>query len=186
MAYDLILRRETDADWSMDPSGTGRQPPLPVEWSPAERKALLLLEPSTRAHVVDVVGWARSRGIPARLSSVAVIYTPEEAARHYREGRTSIEPGKIGWHHVGRAYHLVILDPRTRQLDRPAYTRVGRYVRSRGGEWLGDKVIVTTRGPVRDLAHFEFHPSWDIASYRRLPLAQAELRRAQSRAAKYG
>jgi len=182
MAYDLLLRRETDANWSRE----GAPPALPLDFTAAERRALRLLEPSTREHVVEVIGWARSRGIPARLSTASVIYTPEVSARHYAEGRTSIKPGDIGWHHVGRAYHLVIVDPKTRQLDEPAYARVAAYARSRGGEWLGDKTIITAKGPVRDLAHYEFHPGLDIGPYRRSQLAEGEYARAQARARKYG
>ena len=181
MAWDLLLRDDTDADWSRD-----RRKPLDLSFSAAERRALKLLEPSTQAHVVEVIGWARSKGIPARLSTQAVIYTPEDSAKHYAEGRSSIAPGRLSWHQVGRAYHLVIVDPRTKKLDEPAYAVVAEHVRKLGGEWLGDKVIVTPKGRVRDLAHYEFHPSWDIATYRKMPLAQVEYRKAQERAAKYG
>lgn len=187
MAWDLLLQRETDTDWSIDLPGSATKPTeLKVEFSPAESRALKLLEASTRAHVVEVVGWARSKGIPARLSTQSVIYTPEMSAKFYQEGRSGISPGKLDWHQVGRAYHLVILNPATRQLDKAAYARIGAYARSRGGEWLGDKVVNTPRGPVRDLAHYEYHPDFDLATYRRMPLAQAEYAKAQARAAKYG
>jgi len=159
--------------------------PLGMEWSADERRALKLLEPSTAAHVVDVVSWARNQGIPAKLSSVSVIYTPEDSARHYAEGRSGIAPGRLDWHNVGRAYHLVILDGR-KQPDRNAYARVGRYVRQQGGEWLGDKTINTPKGPIQDLAHYEYHPGTNIASYRRSQLAVAEYKRAQARARRYG
>jgi hypothetical protein len=186
VAWDLLLRRETDSDWSMNLPGSQAKTVLQLEFSPAEIRALKLLEAGTRAHVVEVVGWARSKGIPARLSSQAVIYTPAEAAKHYTEGRSGIAPGRLDWHQVGRAYHLVILDPMTKKLDEPAYARVGAFVRSKGGEWLGDKIIITPKGRVKDLAHYEFHPDWDIATYRKLPLAQVEYQKAQARAARYG
>ena len=102
------------------------------------------------------------------------------------EGRSGIAPGRLDWHQVGRAYHLVIINPRTKQLDEPAYAQVAEYVRRRGGEWLGDKIINTPKGRVKDLAHYEWHPDWDIATYRKLPLAQVEFKKAQDRAAKYG
>jgi hypothetical protein len=186
MAYDLILRRETDRDLSINLPGSAENKVLPLEFSPAESRALKLLEASTRAHVIDVIGWARSHGLPARLSTNAVIYTPEMAAKHYQEGRSGIAPGRLDWHQVGRAYHLVIVDPKTKQLDAPAYERVARYVRSVGGEWLGDKKVITPKGPVVDLAHFEYHPDFDIATYRKMPLAQVEYKNAQARAVKYG
>ena len=185
MAWDLFLRRETDSDFSISlPGSPAKQAALQFEFSPAEMKSLKLLEPSTRVHVIEVIGWARGHGIPAKLSPT-VIYSPEESARHYAEGRSGIAPGRLDWHQVGRAYHLVIIDPGTRQLDKPAYARVGDYVRSRGGEWLGDKIIRTPKGPVQDTAHYEFHPDWDIATYRKMPLAQVEYQKAQARAAKF-
>ena len=157
--------------------------PLPLAFSAAERRALKMLEPSTAAHVVDVISWARARGIPASLSTHAVIYTPEESARHYEEGRSGIEPGRIGWHHVGRAYHL--RGPRG-YLTREEYARIATHVRSLGGDWLGDRAVVTKRGPVEDVAHFEFHPGVEIGPYRKSPLASAEYRRAQARSKRYG
>jgi len=181
MAFDLLLQRHTTSDWSRDLPNA-----LPLEWSPQEIRALKLLEASTRAHVIDVVGWARQNGIPARLYTQQVIYTPAEAAEFYKTGKSAIAPGRIDWHQVGRAYHLVIVDPKTGKKDVPAYGRVGAYVRKVGGEWLGDKTIMTPKGPMVDLAHYEYHPDWDIATYRRLPIAQEELRAAQKRAVKYG
>jgi hypothetical protein len=185
MAWDLLLRRETDSDFSIDLPGSTKTAALDLTFSPSEIKSLKLLEPSTRVHVVEVVGWARNKGIPAKLST-NVIYTPADSARHYAEGRSGIAPGRLDWHQVGRAYHLVIIDPATRQLDKAAYARVGAYVRSRGGEWLGDKTIITPKGPIQDTAHFEYHPDWNIATYRKMPLAQLEYQKAQSRAARFG
>jgi hypothetical protein len=186
MAFDLLLRRETDSDYSINLPGSTENKPLPLEFNAAESRALKMLEPSTRVHVVDVIGWARSHGIPARLSTQAVIYDPATAAKHYAEGRSGIAPGRLDWHQVGRAYHLVIVDPHTKKLDAEAYARVGRYVRGVGGEWLGDKRIMTPKGPVVDLAHYEYHPDFDIATYRKMPLAQVEYKKAQERAVRYG
>jgi len=181
MAWDLLLNRETDTNWARSPSTA-----LELSFSPQESRALKLLEPSTREHVIEVIGWARSKGIPAKLSTQSVIYSPADAEKHYREGRSGIAPGRLDWHQVGRAYHLVIVNPATRQLDEEAYARVGSHVRSVGGEWLGDKIIRTSKGTIRDLAHYEYHPDWNIATYRKLPLAQVEYQKAQQRAAKYG
>jgi hypothetical protein len=145
---------------------------------------LKLLESSTRAFVIEVIGWARQKGIPAKLSSQAVIYTPEMSAQFSEDGRSGIAAGRLDWHNVGRAFHLVILDER-KQRDKPAYARVGQYVRSRGGEWLGDKVIKTKKGNIIDTAHYEYHPEFNIATYRKLPLAKTEYAQAQARAKKY-
>lgn len=188
MAWDLLLNRETDDDWARSSS-----PQLGLSFTADERRALKLLEPSVAAHVVEVIGWARSRGIPAKLSTQSVIYTPAMAAQHYAAGRSGIAPGRLDWHQVGRAYHLIIIDPSKdpklpldKRLDRSAYARVATYARSQGGEWLGDKIIVTPKGPIQDTAHYEYHPEWDIATYRKLPIAQIEFKAAQKRAEKYG
>lgn len=179
MAFDLLLQRETDSDWAMD-----RPSSLQLEFTPTERKTLKLLEPSTAAHAVDVVSWARGHGIPARLSHVA-IYTPAESAQHYAEGRSGIKEGRLDWHNVGRAFHLVIPALSNGEPDRDAYRRVGAYARSQGGEWLGDKPIRTVKGILFDTAHFEYHPGVDIATYRRSELASREYKQAQRRARIY-
>ena len=182
MAWDVILQRETEANWARGP----RPPALQLSFSPAEMRALKLLEDSTRAHVVEVIGWARSHGIPAKLYGQDVIYTPEMSEKFYHEGKSGIASGRLDWHQVGRAYHLIIINPATKKKDVAAYARVGAYVRSRGGDWLGDKTIMTPKGPMVDLAHYEYHPDWDLPEYRRLPLAQVEYQAAQKRAARYG
>jgi len=181
MAWDLLLRDDTDADWSRD-----RKKPLELTWSPIEIRTLKLLEPSTRTHVVEVIGWARSKGIPARLFTQNIIYTPADSAKAYEDGRSGIVPGRIDWHQVGRAYHLIITDPTTKKQDRRALAQVAEYVRNRGGDWLGDKTIMSKGRPVIDLSHYEYHPDWNISTYRKLPIAQIEYQRAQARAAKYG
>jgi len=184
MAYDLFFHTENDQDFSITLPGDKRTVPLQLSFTPAESKALKLLEPSTSVFVVETIGWARQKGIPVKLSTQSVIYTPEMSAKFYEGGRSGIAPGRIDWHNVGRAFHLVILDE-NRQLDKKAYERVGKYVRSKGGEWLGDKVINTPKGPIVDTAHYEYHPGFDIATYRKLPLAKIELAQAQARARKY-
>lgn len=186
MAYDLLLRRETDSDFSIHPKGTEpAAKPLPIEFSAVERKTMLQLEPSTRVFVVNVLTWARSKGIPVRLTSTA-IYTEEDSAKHYEEGRSGIAPGRLSWHHVGRAFHLFIPKLPNGKDDLEAYKRIGAYVRSQGGEWLGDKPIKTVKGILYDTAHFEYHPGFDIATYRKMPLATTEMKAAQRRRQLYG
>jgi hypothetical protein len=182
MAWDVILKTETESNWAR-----GTPPaPLPLEFSATERRALKQLENSTREHAVDVIGWARQRGIPVKLSGYRIIYTPAMVKENYEKGRSLIDPGRLSWHSVGRAFHLLIFKPGTRQFDEPAYARVAKYARSKGGEWLGDKKIITRKGPIKDTAHFEYHPDFDIATYRKMPLAQREYKKAQARAARYG
>lgn len=180
MAYDLLLRKDTGANWAR---GTAPKP-LPLAFSPGERKGLLLLEPSTRQFAVGLIAWARARGIPARLFP-ETYRSQADQEKEIREGRSSITPGKIGWHQVGRAFHLVILLPDGRTRDKEAYRVVGVEARRRGGEWLGDRPLRTRKGLVEDLAHYEYHPGLDIGPYRRSKLAIKELKDAARRAARY-
>lgn len=179
MAYDLFFGTETDANWARGPSIQ----PLPLDFTPTERKVLKLLEPSTASFAVNLVGWARQKGIPARLSHTA-IYSPEDVEKNYNKGRSSIAPDRLSWHSVGRAFHLVINRP-DGSLDKDAYARVGAYARTQGGDWLGDKPIKTTKGIIYDTAHYEYHPGIDIANYRKSPIALREYDQAQKRAKRY-
>jgi hypothetical protein len=177
MAYDLLFGR-TKSDWSRQ----GKiAPPLTPDQIIIERKRLIVLEPATREVVQKVLEWARGQGMNILLGET--YRSPEDQAR-IPENRTAIKPGDIGWHSVGRAFHLIIRDERG-ALDEAAYAVVGKYVRQLGGEWLGDKPLQTRGGPVIDLAHFEFHPDMKLSSYRKTALATKELASASKRAARY-
>lgn len=188
MAFDLFFQTETDADWSRSPSTretSARQRALPLDFTPTERKALKTLEPTTAAFVVGVLGWARGQGIPARLSHTTV-YTPEDSERYYKGGGSSIKPGRLDWHNVGRAFHLVIPNLPNGETNRDAYAAIGQYARQQGGEWLGDKPFRNVKGQIiYDTAHYEYHPGVDIATYRKSELAQKEFAQAQRRARMY-
>jgi hypothetical protein len=178
------LRGRADDAPLLDP---GVPPLTPAVEMTANEKAtearnLAVLEPSTRAFTRSVAVWARSNGMRAMVGET---YRSPAAQAALPEGRTGIAPGKIGWHQVGRAFHLVI---RTGggSLDRPAYPVVGKYVESRGGVWLGKTPLMTPAGPVDDFAHFEYHPGLKLSSYRGSALASRELAAAEKRAAKYG
>ena len=180
MAYDLFFQTETDANW-----GRGeRARALPLDFTATERKTLKILEPKTAAFAVELVSWARGQGIPARLSHTAV-YTPEESAAHYEGGRSGIKPGRIDWHNVGRAFHIIVPPYPDGPPDQDAYARLGKRARELGGEWLGDRPIKTVRGIIYDTAHFEYHPGFDIASYRQSKLAEEEFKQAQKRARRF-
>lgn len=146
-----------------------------------EKRNLALLEPSTAEFVKGILLWARTAGYRALLGET---YRSIEDQAAIDPGRTAITPGKIGWHQVGRAFHLILKDPRG-QLDKTAYKAVGEEVRRRGGEWLGDIIIQTPKGGVVDLAHFEYHPGLEIGPYRKSALAIKELAQAEKRASKY-
>ena len=185
MAYDLFFGTETNADWSMHPRGTPDEPKaLPLEFTTTERKVLKLLEPTTATFAVNIVGWARNKGIPARLSHTA-IYSPKDTKDAYEHGRSQIQPGKLDWHNVGRAIHIVIYKPDGVTLDTAAYPRLGAYARSQGGEWLGDKPIKGKFGIIYDTVHFEYHPGIKISDYRKSELSVRDFAQAQKRAKRY-
>jgi len=184
VAYDLFFHEETDANW-----GRGDEAPrpraLPMDFTTTERKTLKILEPTTAAHAVNVVGWARSQGIPAKLSHTAV-YTPEDSTKYYEKGGSSIKPGRLDWHNVGRAFHIIIPPYPDGPPDLELYARLGQYARSQGGEWLGDKPFKNSKGQtIYDTAHFEYHPGVDIATYRQSKLAETEFAQAQKRARRF-
>ena len=147
-----------------------------------EKKNLALLEPSTAEFVKGILLWARSNGIPALLGET---YRSEEEAKKISPTRTAITPGKLDWHQVGRAFHLILKGPNG-QLDKSMYQTVGEEVRKRGGVWLGDHVIHGPAGDFVDLAHFEYHPGLVLWQYRKSPLASKEVAMAEKRAARYG
>ena len=141
------------------------------------------LETSTRQFVVGILAWARANGIPAILGETH--RSLEE--QNKEKGKTTIPEGQTGWHQYGRAFHLILTKPGTNQLDPTAYKTVGEEVRKRGGEWLGDKLLVTPEGKkIQDLAHFEYHPGLKLSSYRGTHQARKELALAERRAARYG
>jgi hypothetical protein len=159
-------------------------PPLDARMLSIMKRRSMSLEPSTREFVGSIISWARSIGIPAVLGETH--RTPEDQIKKAKEGLTAIPEGLTGWHQYGRAFHLIIVDPATKQLDHDAYRQVGKEVRRRGGEWLGDKPLVTKKGEILDLAHFEFHPGLKLSSYRKTPLARKEFAMAARLAARYG
>ncbi len=159
-------------------------PPLDARMASIEERRLKTLEPSTRMFVEAILKWARSQGIPALLGETH--RSVAEQARQAREGRTTIPEGQTGWHQYGRAFHLIIVDPKTRMLDEEAYGKVGEEVRRRGGEWLGDRTLRTSKGEIKDLAHFEYHPGLKLSSFRDTAQARKELAQAERRAARYG
>ena len=158
--------------------------PLDARMASIEERRLKTLETSTRQFVISILAWARASGIPAILGETH--RSQAEQARAIEEGRSAIKEGQTGWHQYGRAFHLVIVDPRTKLLNEEAYRIVGAEVRRRGGEWLGDKTLITSKGQIQDLAHFEYHPGLKLSSFRGTHQAQKELALADRRAARYG
>lgn len=146
-----------------------------------EKRALARLEPSTAAHAAALLLWARARGLRATLGETYRSLADQMALP---EGRTGIERGKIGWHQVGRAFHIVVRNARG-QVDRAAYRPLGDESERLGGTWLGRKPLQTPAGPVDDFAHFEYHPGLSLGTYRGTALAARELASAERRAARY-
>jgi hypothetical protein len=179
--YDPLIKPSAPTPPQPPPSPA---PPLDERQASIELRRMRTLEPSTREFVVAILTWARANGIPAILGETH--RSEADQAKAAQEGRTGIKEGQTGWHQYGRAFHLIIVNPKTKMLDPEAYKKVGEEVRRRGGEWLGDKTIITAKGKVEDLAHFEYHPSMKLSSYRGSALAKRELAAAEKRAARYG
>jgi hypothetical protein len=159
--------------------------PLTEREASIEKRRLLTMLPVTQEFVKSILTWARERGIPCILGETH--RGMAEQAEASRKGLTAIPEGQTGWHQYGRAFHLVLFKPSTKQLDPEAYKIVGEEVRRRGGEWLGDKLLKTPKGEmIQDLAHFEYHPGLHLSSYRKSPLAKQEFAMAEKRAARYG
>lgn len=161
-----------------------------VSMSPEERatelKRLALLEESTREFAKAILIWARANGIPATLGET---YRSPADQDKVDPRYTAVPKGKIGWHSVGRAFHVVIRDSDGHvdgSYSRAAHARLGAEVRRRGGVWLGDVVIQGPKGPIVDLMHYEYHPGLHLSSYRGSKLASRELAMAERRAARYG
>ena len=65
MAHDLLFP-DSDVDWSMNPGArakAARERALPLDFTQVERKTLKMLEPSTAAFAVELVGWAGATGL---------------------------------------------------------------------------------------------------------------------------
>ena len=183
MAYDLFFQTETDANWGRGERTAAKA--LPLDFTSTERKTLKILEPKTAAFAMALVGWARGQGIPARLSHTAV-YTPEDSAAAYEGGRSGIKTGRLDWHNVGRAFHVIIPPYPAGPPDQELYAQLGKFAREQGGEWLGDKPFKNSKGQtIYDTAHFEYHPDFDIATYRQSKLAETEFAQAQKRARRF-
>jgi hypothetical protein len=157
----------------------------PVERE-VEQKRLMTLEDSTREFAKAILIWARANGIPATLGET---YRSKSDQDKVDPRYTAVPKGKIGWHQVGRAFHVVIRDADghvSGPYSRAAHARLGEEVRRRGGVWLGDKVIQGPVGPIIDLMHYEYHPGLFLSSYRGSKLASRELSQAEKRAVRYG
>lgn len=147
-----------------------------------ETHNLALLEPSTAEFAKAILVWSRAHGIRAILGET---YRSAEDEKNLSPKLTAIAPGKLSWHQVGRAFHLVLKTP-TGQIDKNAYKTVGGEVERRGGVWLGKRPIKGSAGTFVDLAHFEWHPGLALSSYRGSPLANKEIAMSERRAARYG
>lgn len=155
---------------------------LPLPQATAEKRKLLLLEPGTRKLAEHLLEWSRARGVRTYLGET---YRSLADQMKIPEDKTGITRGKIGWHQVGRAFHLILKTPRG-AIFKDAYPALGDEAERRGGVWLGRTPLMTPKGPVTDLAHFEYHPGISIGRYRRSNQADREMASAAKRAARYG
>lgn len=149
-----------------------------------EKRRLALLEPSTREFAIGIMQWCRANGVPVVLGETGRSRKVQQ--KHIAAGRSAITEGKVGWHQLGRAFHLIIFKPGTRELDPAAYARVGAEVRRRGGVWFGDRTLIIKGRFVRDLAHFEYHPGLVLWKYRKTHAAKRAVVAMEKKVARYG
>lgn len=149
-----------------------------------EARRLRLLEPSTQEFATEILAWCRENDIPVVLGETGRSRAAQERA--IKAGRSGITSGKVGWHQLGRAFHLILYKPGTKRLDPAAYTRVGAEVRRRGGVWFGDTPLRIKGKLVRDLAHFEYHPGLTLWKYRETEAAEKAVALTEQRIARYG
>jgi hypothetical protein len=182
-AIGLLLRRSSQSSESPSLPRARKNLTLkthhPMSNITLEQK-LQTLEPSTREFARNLIAWAATQGIQAKLGET---YRSWEDQKKVDPNRTAIKPGQYSWHAVGRAFHLVITRP-DGKLDMPAYKIVGQEANRRGGKWLGGHVIISASGkPFVDTAHFEYHPEFkSLSAYRGTAIAQQELAAANQRA----
>jgi hypothetical protein len=130
----------------------------------SEAERLELLTPETQKVALEMVKQLRARGLDARLGET---YRDEDGQRaKFDEGKSSIrEPG---WHTMGKAFHVIIIDPKTKKVQESAYPLAGEIATSLGAEWKGDRILKNRFGQdYRDLAHFEYHPGVTLAMARK-------------------
>ncbi len=128
-----------------------------------EAQRLALLTSDVQRVAVELVRQLRVRGYDARLGET---YRDEEGQRRkFEDGRSAIRD--LGWHTLGRAFHVLIVD-KDGKIDEKAYDVAGRIARGLGVIWKGDRLLKNKYGqPLRDLAHFEYHPGMTLAQARR-------------------
>ena len=169
----------------IDPFLVQPAPPLSERDASIEKRRLLTMLPVTQEFVKSILAWVRAQGVSCILGETH--RSLAEQIEMSKQGKTAVPEGQTGWHQYGRAFHLIIYKPGTRQLNPEAYRIVGAEVRRRGGEWLGDTLLKTPKGEMfQDLAHFEYHPGLHLSSYRGTALAKQELAMTNKRAARYG
>ena len=128
-----------------------------------ERERLTLLDPQVQVFARKILGEMALRGFDIRLGETWRSQSGQREA--FTSGKSSYsEPA---WHSLGKAFHVIAIDPNTGKLDKDAYPVLGKLVRTAGGIWKGDIPLKNRYGKVYyDIAHVEYHPGITLAQAR--------------------
>lgn len=129
-----------------------------------EEERLALLTPDTQDVVVKIMTVLKEQGYDARLGETW--RSPEGQKQKFAEGKSSVE--LPGWHSLGRAFHIIVVNPKTGSVWEAAYPAIGKIASKLGAIWLGSRVLRNKYGQeYRDLAHFEYHPGTTLMMARK-------------------
>jgi hypothetical protein len=136
-----------------------------------EHERLAQLTPDTQVFARRLLGELAARGLKVLLGET--YRSPERQRELFEQGtRTAVK--EPGWHHFGRAFHVLIYDPKTGELDVKArrsdlYGVMHQIARDLGGNVYGYKLLrnAKTGATFTDPAHIEYRAGTTLASLRR-------------------
>jgi hypothetical protein len=130
-----------------------------------ESQRLFLLTPEAQEFARKILGEMVLRGFDVKLGETW--RSPQGQKEAFEKGRSGYsEPA---WHSLGKAFHVIAIEPATGKLDTSAYPILGKIVRSHDGIWKGDVPLRNKYGGIYyDIAHVEYHPGVTLAQARKI------------------
>lgn len=122
------------------------------------------LHPIFRPIFEAIISEAQMEGIT--LHSGDTWRTVQEQAAYLKSGATRVS---FGWHNVGLAGDLLVMDTRGAYVQDgadPRYRRMGAIAKSKGCIWGGDwDIQPNVPGKQPDSGHVEYHPNFTMTQY---------------------